>query len=709
MTALESIRQSASGAALLADWLGDGGKTMPPRLAEKRAAVCAKCPVNEPESNWVHKFTGTIAETVRQQLEIKNKLELKTSQDDKLHICAGCGCTLGLKVWVPLAHIIRHTDAETMEKFDGDCWIPTEKKRLLLVIPCHSGDSGDASSLLDWIGELGGCPDNPLLLVMDHTVSVERQIDLKGKAVQFFPAVYPIIVPPKEGATGWPAGPNWMFQYTARHIASHLYLSWFWNEPDCIPLKRGWVESLEREYLMCGKPFMGALVHSSGNKNLPGDHLTGCAIYPPNAATYFEKAFGQPRAWDIEGAPEVFPLSHHTEQFLHFWGNGQLSPTWKEKPEPGDPENTLYTSKISPKRVVMHRNKDHTLIQVLRSKVKLRITVTGKPLSTCKTCTWWKPNRPGFTEGEESFCMNRKIWIKTVAELSCQYHMTASSTEYNVPQHADSGLEMKNANPVDGPVEILIVTYWKDKPWLEYCLRAIQKYCTGFQGVTVASPNPDPKGRFIALKSFEKMQAFGPVPIRSVYYDEVPGKGMLQHMVKMAEADLIVPAGTKYVLHCDADCIFNKPTSPENYFLNDKPYYLIRSWESLTDRESKATSDCAQWKGPTDEQLGFDTKWYTMCMNTTALPVGFYPAYREYLVKLHGKPFQTLMLEGKNEFPQTRMDWTAMGAWAEKFMHDRFTWLDVEKEKYPEDRKKAFWSHGGVTPENKTEMEGFLK
>jgi hypothetical protein len=204
-------------------------------------------------------------------------------------------------------------------------------------------------------------------------------------------------------------------------------------------------------------------------------------------------------------------------------------------------------------------------------------------------------------------------------------------------------------------------------------------------------------------------------PTRVVGYDEVPGKGMLQHMVKMAEADLIVPAGTKYILHMDADCMFRMPTTPEHYFWDDKPYYLIRSWGSLGVPDprhpiSKTISDCGQWKGATDTQLGWDTEFYTMCMNTAVMPINFYKAYREHIERVHKRPFVDHMLAGRNEFPQTSMDWTAMGAYAHRFMRDRFTWFDVcDGTPYPVDRKKAFWSHGGITPEIRQEIEGFLK
>lgn len=333
----------------------------------------------------------------------------------------------------------------------------------------------------------------------------------------------------------------------------------------------------------------------------------------------------------------------------------------------------------------------------------------------CANCLWWSANRekPEVEEGRFP-CWHPKVTIgdppipiNTGGEegTDCEFFTPPDCTEVNVPQHTRNGIDMeRNARPVDGPVEILIVTYSKDFVWLEYCLAAIRKYCKGFQGITVAHPNAEAQIFAPLVKAFD---------VRLYGYDEVPGKGMLQHMVVMAMADQFLPAATKYVMHLDADCIYHTPTTPEDYFLHDKPVYLIRSWDSLTTEDphnpgTKVISDCAQWRGPTEYQLGMRTDVYTMCRHPTFLPMKFYYLYRNHIESLHGN-FQRFMLSGQNAFPQDRMDWTAMGAFAYHRMHDDFFWIDIGKVSPPLDRQQAYWSHGGVTPAAKREIEGFLK
>ncbi len=286
-------------------------------------------------------------------------------------------------------------------------------------------------------------------------------------------------------------------------------------------------------------------------------------------------------------------------------------------------------------------------------------------------------------------------------------------TEINVPNHMSNPTDLApNPNPVNGKCEIFIISYWKDFPWLEYALRSINKFCRGFAGVTVAIPERDTQ----AFHDMFNRLCWTPLFVNLKTYDEVECKGMVQHMEVMSRADEFVPAGTDYVLLHDSDGIFNVPTTPEDFFRNDKPAYLYRTWESLTDPVSKVVSDCAQWREPTAKQIGFDPEIYSMCVNTQMMPVGFFPKYHAHLASVHGDVLQ-YFLAGKNSFPQDRTDFNSMGAFAWKYCRDAFIWFDVESGKpHPRDPKKSFWSHGGFEhKENgekydiRAEIEGILK
>lgn len=326
----------------------------------------------------------------------------------------------------------------------------------------------------------------------------------------------------------------------------------------------------------------------------------------------------------------------------------------------------------------------------------------------CQHCLWWLPNRPEIAEAVEH-CL--RLDKRTEIDDTCPEFVGASATKVNVPQHTKNGEQMdRNTTPPDGPVQILIVTYQKDFPWLMYALRAIERHATGFSGVTVLIPSHDLR----ALTDIARETGLGLtryIPSIRTFF-EAQGRGMLQHMVMMATAEKLVPSQTKYVLHMDSDCIFKMPTDASDYFMNGKPAYLYRTWESLTTEDpknpgTKVISDCAQWRGPTEQQLGQQSTVYTMTRHPTVFPIDFYQPYRQHIGKVHGD-FESYMMAGRNQFPQDRMDFTAMGQWAWTHMRERFHWINVASEPYPEDRMKAFWSHGGVTPEIKAEIEGFL-
>lgn len=326
----------------------------------------------------------------------------------------------------------------------------------------------------------------------------------------------------------------------------------------------------------------------------------------------------------------------------------------------------------------------------------------------CRTCVWWQPNQEEVEQREDAKyeCRQPEVGIRTRIEFGCTLHMDENATAVNVPNHVKDGtMTEPNPNPLDGSTEVLIISCVRDFQWLVWALRCMAKHLSGFQGITVAHPDVDTDRFKPLLDQFD---------IRLHGYRETPGKGHIQHMAMMASADTFLPAGTKYVLTTDSDGMFHTPSRPEHFAWNDKPYWIMRSWESLTTEDphnpgSKVVSDNMQWRGPTAEQLGFDPPIFGMCMNIQLIPLDLLPFYRGHIERRHGRPFMDYMVSGRNEFPPDRMDFTALGAYFFAHHRERFHWFDVSQPPYPADRKKAYWSWGGITPDILKEIEGFLK
>lgn len=112
------------------DWLGEGMKPVPRSTAENRAIICANCPQNS-DPDWFQKLEAAAAVVIKGLIEARNKMQLVTGQDAKLHSCQACDCPLRLKVWVPADIVQAKTSdklrAELREK-KPDCWILTESK-----------------------------------------------------------------------------------------------------------------------------------------------------------------------------------------------------------------------------------------------------------------------------------------------------------------------------------------------------------------------------------------------------------------------------------------------------------------------------------------------------------------------------------------------------------------------------------------------------
>lgn len=117
----------AAGVVSLAEWFGEGAQPVERNLAEKRAQVCSKCPLNKKGDygNW---FTKAVAEGIRNMAGAFRGLKINTVHDEQLGVCEACMCPMKLKVHVPLKHILSNTDKETMDAFDSNCWILSESK-----------------------------------------------------------------------------------------------------------------------------------------------------------------------------------------------------------------------------------------------------------------------------------------------------------------------------------------------------------------------------------------------------------------------------------------------------------------------------------------------------------------------------------------------------------------------------------------------------
>lgn len=121
MSLIDKAKNFANGVRTLTEWLGSGGQTVHQNLAQTRADVCFQCPNNVAGSDIVE----ATALAIREQVELKNKLQLRVKGEKSLAFCSVCTCCLRLKVWLPIERI-KPADDE-IDNYPLHCWLRKER------------------------------------------------------------------------------------------------------------------------------------------------------------------------------------------------------------------------------------------------------------------------------------------------------------------------------------------------------------------------------------------------------------------------------------------------------------------------------------------------------------------------------------------------------------------------------------------------------
>lgn len=252
---------------------------------------------------------------------------------------------------------------------------------MLVVIPYHKSDAQLAKGLLDWMGELDGkLVGHTLYLLAGYEVDRGTIELVSGSAVRVFGKV----ITEKRAApepAGWPFAPNTMFQTVAKAVEVRFREHFLWLEPDATPLRPGWLDAIEREYISAGKPYMGTVYDwVSPVRRLR--HLNGNAVYPANILRYNSlslRATNMP--FDAVAPEHTLRHAHISPLFQHTPGDfiqGNLNP------QPWTFPNLESLSRLRSSAVLFHACKDGSLIRQLRQA--RRVSARGAGIRPCNTC-----------------------------------------------------------------------------------------------------------------------------------------------------------------------------------------------------------------------------------------------------------------------------------------------------------------------------------
>jgi hypothetical protein len=234
---------------------------------------------------------------------------------------------------------------------------------MIVVLPFYAGDADQLLDLLSFMGHLGGCPRHSALLVADAGVDWATAVGLLEEASGVFRAVKFIVN--ETHVAGWPMGANSLFVAAATH-AKEINEPFLWLESDAIPVRPGWLEDIHAAYHggFMGHIYSAPLVEST-------KFLSGVAVYPPDAIDYIGPCIiADPlKGFDVSSSFGVLSSAHHTNLIQHFFGEIGLAPTFGDVRRTESPVNFFTLSELHPEAVLFHRNKDGTLIDLLRLKL----------------------------------------------------------------------------------------------------------------------------------------------------------------------------------------------------------------------------------------------------------------------------------------------------------------------------------------------------
>lgn len=256
---------------------------------------------------------------------------------------------------------------------------------------------------------------------------------------------------------------------------------------------------------------------------------------------------------------------------------------------------------------------------------------------------------------------------------------------------------------------ILIFSIVRDIPYLEYCLRSIKKFATGFTGVTIAVPIQE-KAAFLSWSSKLPEELVGIGTVKFYTATEDRRFWHILHQGEKCRADHYVPSDTDLILFTDSDCVFTAPVTPLDYLVDGKPELLIKEYTMITGNP---------WQKPTEEILQQPCLYSTMERHPAVHWSGMFSSLRGRVESLHRMDFTSFVLTRKPDYAWGISEFNLMGSHVlSSEWKDRYHTVDVTNKPHPQSSQKLvqFWSHSPVdkpqsTPWglNLTPMEVFQK
>lgn len=227
--------------------------------------------------------------------------------------------------------------------------------------------------------------------------------------------------------------------------------------------------------------------------------------------------------------------------------------------------------------------------------------------------------------------------------------------------------------------DIFIRSYKRDFPWLEYSVKLIKKYCSGFRNIIIVAPEND--FRELRLKMSTSGAILHACPN---YKNDYLGQQVTKLQAhKYSDADRI--------LFVDSDVMFTAPTTPEYFMAGDA------IWLYKTPYREELLGQAMCWKPITETAVRFNVDWEYM----RRFPLMYWRSTLVNLEEYMGDVGQYIINQPANSFSE----FNVLGAYAEMFEADKYKFIDTTCNDIVAPIATQYWSWGGISTKLKKELD----
>ena len=222
-------------------------------------------------------------------------------------------------------------------------------------------------------------------------------------------------------------------------------------------------------------------------------------------------------------------------------------------------------------------------------------------------------------------------------------------------------------------IDIFIKSYYKDFKMLNYCLKSIEKYLTGYNKIIIVIPKKD----YQIYQSIVHTN----LPIELHVVEEYGDGYLYQQFIKMTAYKY---CDSQFIMYVDSDCIFDKHINIQSLVSNGQPEILYTHYSKV--------GEAICWKQCTERFMNDVVEFEFM----RRLPLIY---HRETLETIHNlEPNLESVVMNSGRFSE----FNALGAWAFVHQKDKYSFVNTDNWKPVDPLGVQLWSH---CTKNQTPLE----